>query len=68
MSAIIAGITPGGIVGIAIAIIIVLLLILPNIKIVPQAATFIIERLGTYRTTWETGFHIKVQETRSKYL
>ena len=60
MSAIIAGITPGGIVGIAIAIIIVLLLILPNIKIVPQAATFIIERLGTYRTTWETGFHIKV--------
>ena len=60
MSAIIAGITPGGIIGIAIAIIIVLLLILPNIKIVPQAATFIIERLGTYRTTWETGFHIKV--------
>ena len=60
MSAILAGMTPGGIVGIAIAIIIVLLLILPNIKIVPQAATFIIERLGTYRTTWETGFHIKV--------
>ena len=56
----IAGISTGGIVGIAIAIIIVLLLILPNIKIVPQATTFIIERLGTYRTTWETGFHIKV--------
>ncbi|MCR5058134.1 MAG: SPFH/Band 7/PHB domain protein [Clostridiales bacterium] len=56
----IAGVSTGGLIGVAIAIIIVLLLILPNIKIVPQATTFIIERLGTYRTTWETGFHIKV--------
>ena len=60
MSFSVLAITPGGVVGIAIAIIIVLVLIIPNIKIVPQAATFIIERLGTYRTTWETGFHIKV--------
>ena len=50
----------GGIVGIAIGIIVILVLIIPNIKIVPQATTFIIERLGTYRTTWETGFHMKV--------
>ncbi len=49
-----------GIVGIAIGIIVLLVLIIPNIKIVPQATTFIIERLGTYRTTWETGFHMKV--------
>jgi len=56
----IIGASTGAIVGVAIAIIIILLLILPNIKIVPQATTFIIERLGTYRTTWETGFHIKV--------
>ncbi len=56
----IVGITAGGVVGIAIGIIILLVLILPNIKIVPQATTFIIERLGTYRTTWETGFHMKV--------
>ena len=56
----ILGVSTGGLIGVAIAIIIVLLLILPNIKIVPQATTFIIERLGTYRTTWETGFHIKV--------
>ncbi len=46
--------------GVAITLIILLVIILPNIKIVPQATTFIIERLGTYRTTWETGFHIKV--------
>ena len=56
----IVGITAGGVVGIAIGIIVLLVLILPNIKIVPQATTFIIERLGTYRTTWETGFHMKV--------
>ncbi len=56
----VAAISAGGVVGVAIGIIVVLLLILPNIKIVPQATTFIIERLGTYRTTWETGFHMKV--------
>ena len=56
----VAAVSAGGVVGVAIGIIVVLLLILPNIKIVPQATTFIIERLGTYRTTWETGFHMKV--------
>ena len=50
----------GTLVGVAIGIIVLLVIIIPNIKIVPQATTFIIERLGTYRTTWETGFHMKV--------
>ena len=30
-----------------------------NIKIVPQASVYVVERLGTYAGTWETGFHIK---------
>ena len=30
------------------------------IKVVPQATTYIIESLGTYKTTWETGIHFKV--------
>ena len=30
------------------------------IKVVPQATTFIIERFGTYKTTWDTGIHLKV--------
>jgi len=38
----------------------VLGLIISCIKIVPQATTFIIERLGTYKTTWDTGLHLKV--------
>ena len=58
MSITLAGVSTGTVIGIAIAVIVLLVLIVPNIKIVPQAATFIIERLGTYRTTWETGFHI----------
>ena len=28
-----------------------------NIVIVPQAKAFIVERLGTYRGTWNTGLH-----------
>ena len=51
--------TGGAIIGVLIAVI-VIVLILANIKIVPQATTFIIERLGTYRTTWDTGLHLKV--------
>ena len=31
-----------------------------NIRVVPQATEFVIERLGTYYTTWETGLHFKV--------
>jgi regulator of protease activity HflC (stomatin/prohibitin superfamily) len=42
-----------------IAIIILLIFIVACIKIVPQATTFIIERFGAYKTTWETGIHFK---------
>ena len=31
-----------------------------NIVIVPQARAYVIERLGTYRDTWNTGLHFKV--------
>ena len=39
--------------------IIVVALIIANIKIIPQARAAVIERLGAYRTTWETGIRIK---------
>ncbi len=38
---------------------ILLLIAAANIKIVPQATVFVIERLGTYYATWETGLHFK---------
>lgn len=37
-----------------------LLLVIWNIRIVPQSQAFIIERLGGYLTTWSVGLHIKV--------
>lgn len=41
-------------------IIIVLVLIISNIKIVPQASVYVLERLGAYYGTWQTGLHLKV--------
>ena len=41
-------------------IIILLLIIIPNIKIVPQAKNYVIERLGSYYQTWENGLHFKI--------
>lgn len=31
-----------------------------NIKIVPQSKNYVVERLGAYSDTWETGLHIKI--------
>lgn len=47
------------ILGVLIGIIIILILA-TNIRIVPQATVFVIERLGAYYTTWQTGLHFKV--------
>ncbi len=38
---------------------IVMLLIITNIRIIPQSHAALIERLGTYVATWQTGIHIK---------
>jgi regulator of protease activity HflC (stomatin/prohibitin superfamily) len=54
------GAAVGIVIGLVIVIGVILGLIISCIKIVPQATTFIIERLGTYKTTWDTGLHLKV--------
>ncbi len=41
-------------------IIIALIIIVLNIKIVPQAKAVVIERLGAYKETWSVGLHVKV--------
>ncbi len=50
--------------GPAMAIIVFLILVIAflasNISIVPQASAFIVERLGAYQGTWETGLHFKI--------
>lgn len=40
-------------------IILVIVLLAVNIRIVPQAHAFVIERLGKYKTTWTAGLHVK---------
>lgn len=38
----------------------VVALILTNIRVVPQSKAYVIERLGAYDKTWETGLHVKI--------
>ena len=41
-------------------IVIIILLVVSNIRIVPQANAFVVERLGAYKETWQTGLHFKI--------
>ena len=45
---------------IIILLVLIIILLVTNFRVVPQATEFVIERLGTYYTTWETGLHFKV--------
>ena len=39
---------------------IIIVLVVANIKIVPQANAYVVERLGAYSATWGVGLHIKL--------
>ena len=41
-------------------LILVAIIVIPCIKIVPQAKAYVIERLGSYETTWQNGLHFKI--------
>ncbi len=41
-------------------VVLILILIIKNIKIVPQAHAYVLERLGAYHSTWGTGLHMKI--------
>ncbi|MBP1557607.1 MAG: peptidase, partial [Oscillospiraceae bacterium] len=49
-----------GIVMLLIIIFVVLAIAASNIKIVPQATVYVVERLGAYHATWDTGLHVKI--------
>ena len=40
--------------------IVILVIVAMNIKIVPQSKAYVIERLGAYRCTWDTGLHFLI--------
>ncbi len=45
---------------IVVLIIFILTVIVANIKIVPQAHAFVVERLGAFHASWGTGLHVKI--------
>ena len=45
---------------IIILVLIALYIIASNIRIVPQSQSYVIERLGAYKESWDTGLHLKV--------
>ena len=46
-------------IGPIIFLVVVLVLVLLNVRVVPQTETYIIERLGKFKTSWEAGLHVK---------
>lgn len=49
-----------GVIILVLIFVILVVLVLGNLRIVPQATVYVIERLGTYHTTWHTGLHFKI--------
>ena len=45
---------------VAAIVIVVLIILISCIKVVPQSKAYVIERLGMYRSTWQTGLHFKL--------
>ena len=45
---------------IAIVLIVFVALLVTNIRIVPQARAYVVERLGAYHQTWQVGLHFKI--------
>ena len=48
------------VIAIAIIAFVIIVIVISNVKIVPQSKAYVIERLGTYSDTWQTGLHVKV--------
>ena len=45
---------------IALLLLFILIVIISNVKVVPQAHAYVVERLGAYNATWGTGLHVKI--------
>ena len=44
----------------AVILVLLIILVVSNVIIVPQACAYVIERLGAYQQTWQTGLHFKI--------
>ena len=45
---------------ILVIVVILLMILISHLKVVPQAQVFVIERIGSYYATWETGLHFLI--------
>ena len=45
---------------ILILIALIIILVVTNIRVVPQAKSYVIERLGAFSTVWDVGVHVKI--------
>ena len=45
---------------IPVLVVLLIIVIISNIKIVPQANAYVLERLGAFHATWGTGLHFKI--------
>ena len=43
-----------------ILLILIFIIVIPNVKVVPQAKVYVIERLGSYFKTWHNGLQLKI--------
>ncbi len=55
-----AGSNPAFLITLAVILVLILLIVVKNVRIVPQATNFVVERLGGYHATWLTGIHVKL--------
>lgn len=46
-------------IAVIVLLIVVLAIVIANVRIVPQAEAYVIERLGRYKMTWGAGLHLK---------
>ena len=46
-------------IAVGVPVLLIFIIIISNIKIIPQARASVIERFGAYLTTWQTGLHVK---------
>ncbi|HBD64560.1 MAG TPA: peptidase [Clostridiales bacterium] len=47
-------------IGFVLVLAILVILVATNIRVVPQAHAYVVERLGAYQATWGVGLHVKV--------
>ncbi len=45
---------------VVVLLIFIAMILIANIKIVPQANAYVLERLGAYKETWSVGLHLKI--------